>query len=161
MGVSNNAYLAFGVDLGEDAFQDEDFDLEDFLLKRAEVNDPYTGYPPEIDQAPYPDRDRLYNEWKATQPNWDERVKTYFEQRDALIKACPVEIIIHCSYDYPMYILALRDTDVSAARGYPKVIDPAALKVDPARIEEAKEFCKDADLPAFDDPQWLIFSQNR
>lgn len=47
-----------------------------------------------------------------------------------------VEFVHHCSYDYPMYGLAVAGTSARAARGYPKRVDLGSTP-DPAPVVAA------------------------
>ena len=69
----------------------------------------------------------------------------------------PVEIITHCSGDFPYYILAFKNTEHSACRGYPVTIEPHTLKVKPESIQKMKDFFKQADIE-WQAPSWLLYS---
>ena len=83
---------------------------------------------------------------------WDVR-------RDAR-NACPVEIVSHCSYDYPMYIVALTGTRIWASRGYPVEVDPEKLNIDPEKIKEYHKFITDKGIPVpeGETPHWVLCS---
>ena len=129
MGQSTDAFLAFGIDLGDevewpayltDGDEDSDYpDLAVYLGKKAGLAD-----------------DAYAEQW-------------------ALERAYPLDLVRHCSGDYPMWFLALRDTVVRASSGDPK---PAAMREitdeDRALI---KAFCEEHGL-AWEEPDWMIFS---
>ena len=110
MGVSTNAILAFGIDLGE--------------------------------EQPWPDDDDdKYEDWEGylcflaglayDNSTWPEMEK--------VIKASPVTMETHCSYDYPMYFAAVTSTVKIARRGYPNLF--ASLPpVEPKQIELFRQF---------------------
>ena len=87
MGVSTDAILVFGIDLGEDAEdlfevrnEDGDFEFDNVLLADAGLKD------------------------------WNHETEPYEAYRARLQEAkkkAGVDLVIHCSYDYPMYILAV------------------------------------------------------
>lgn len=69
----------------------------------------------------------------------------------------PIDLVLHCSYDYPMYILSVRGTGKSASRGYPKIINPAELTVTPEKISALKNFCEKYNIE-WQEPQWYLCS---
>lgn len=87
-------------------------------------------------------------------------MKAYFAERQAFKDAhpLPVDVVLHCSYDYPMYIIAVTGTEHSARRGYPKAIDPAALVVTGEQIEAMKKFCGEHGIEIPGEPQWYLSS---
>jgi hypothetical protein len=141
MGQSTDAILVFGFDVGEEnplqkvAGDDEDDspELDVILAARAGLVRPSTA------------------DYKA--PEWTK----YWAEKEALEKASPLEIVRHCSGDYPMYIMAVRGTKTRANRGYPSVIDPAALAVTPEKIEAAKALCAELGIE-WQEPKWLLCS---
>lgn len=87
MGVSTNAILAFGFDLGEelpDAFtadEDEYFDWWEWICKHLGIED------------------------------------EDYAVRQAAIKAFPMDMITYCSNEYPMYFIAVSGTKQTTRRG--------------------------------------------
>ena len=69
--------------------------------------------------------------------------------------ACPADLTMHCSYDYTMYILGVRGTQVTASRGYPKEI--TLLEPPTERITAFKKWCSERGLPDVE-PKWLLCS---
>lgn len=143
MGVSTDAILAFGfnlVDEGDDktlaerfgAEDEGDFDFEEWLAERA--------------GAVYPE-----NHSGIDSPEY----QAYSQARRAAIAACPVEIILHCSYDYPMYFLALRGSQKRANRGYPQAITTEAPSQE--RIAAMRALCEQHGID-WQEPSWHIFS---
>ena len=105
MGVSSDGLLWYGVDLG---------DGEDDLSEHLEA----------IINGPDEDAD-----------DYDEDADFYGDGREWLAEhgLTGVEFVQHCSYDYPMYGLAITGTSVRAPRGYPKQVDLKGAP-DPAPI---------------------------
>jgi len=66
-----------------------------------------------------------------------------------------VTLGIHCSYDYPMYYLAVKDSEQTANRGYP--VD-AKFEVGADWQEKMKEFCEALDIPVTN-PRWILASR--
>lgn len=131
MGVSTDAILCFGVDLSED--------YED-LLPWQQLEDDDNDFDTWVARISGADTD----DWKA--------IKEAAEK-------CPVELVSHCSYDYPMYIVAVRGTKITARRGSPKVISLDAIGGDDfiERQIAAERFCEEHGIPC-GDFQWLLCS---
>jgi hypothetical protein len=81
-----------------------------------------------------------------------------YEVRKKVIEACPVELQLFCSYDYPMYILGVRGAEHRANRGYIVEIGTGQLAVDPAKIEAAKAWCEAQNNIEWQEPKWLLCS---
>lgn len=133
MGISSDGILCFGFDLGvEDEspeFLGEFEDLDEYL--RDDANIP---------------------EWSKENSGRD-----YFEKVKKVIDECPVDLRMHCSYDYPMYILTIRGTEIRASRGYPEKITPDMLSVQKEKIEAAKEWCENHGVE-WQEPSWILCS---
>ncbi len=127
MGQSTDAILCFGVELGED---DE---APSFMEGFDEFDD------------------FLMNE--GGQPRWGEAGHSFDKQREWLA-AQPVEMVLHCSGDYPMYILAVRGTVTTASRGYPQ----AVTTEDPDHTQVQRYMSWLSDHGIEDEPKWLICS---
>lgn len=169
MGQSTDAILAFGMDVGDEwslpgvDSEDEDSDstdLGEFLARRADLEDPYkTLLPAEVNEGPYAE----YERWKAANPDFEAATSRWFAAKQQLEEAAPIEIIWHCSYDYPMYVIAMKGTQLSAARGYPKKIEDTrelvTTALSTAKIAEAARFVHEHELldRPFE-PAWLLFS---
>lgn len=129
MGVSTNAVLVFGIDIGEDLpefLEDFDGDFDDFLAD-------YSGL-----------------------PKWGEEGHD-FDKTVAWNNDFPVELVQHCSYEYPMYILAVRGTESTARRGYAAEIDVASMQIDNVKILQLKNFCEQYNIE-WQEPKWLLCS---
>jgi hypothetical protein len=133
MGVSTNAILAFGINLGEDLpeamrIDDDDdcFDYDEWLQKRFGM------------------------EWT------EDRPKDFWEKFNEARDAFPVDLISHCSGDYPEYFLAVRGTDTTARRGCPEVIE-ALPAIESADIDALKAFCDEIGIE-WEEPKWHLFS---
>lgn len=140
MGVSTDAILAFGFDLGlEDekpAFlqiegDDAPEDFDDFIGREAGIVYPHgSGYP-------------------------SPEYTAYSVAKKAALDACPVELIAHCSHEYPMYFLAVRGTETKAWRGSPQKVE--TLAIDDAKVQAMREWCV-AHGVEWQEPAWHIFS---
>lgn len=131
MGVSTDADIAFGIDLGEDI----QYGLPWFNEAEDENDD----------------------NWE-----WDEAFEEWCDKEFGEGNA-PFEIVLHCSYDYSMYILALKGTHLSASRGYAEEFDPAKLleEVPKDRVQMFKDLVEKYNIKGENDvtePSWLLFS---
>jgi len=137
MGQSTDGILVFGIDLGEEypeSLLDEDGDeieLDDLLAKEAGL--------PAWNEVP------------------DNESSTYYKKKREVVDNAPVCLIRHCSCDYPMYIIGIPTTHVSANRGYPTTIDPKSLKVNQEQIDAFKTWCESHDID-YSEPKWLLCS---
>lgn len=57
----------------------------------------------------------------------------------------PIELVLHCSYDYPMYIIAAKGSLSRASRGYPSDLSPEQLdqSVSPEAKQAVVDFCRE------------------
>lgn len=133
MGVSTDAILAFGFDLGDDlpgklgeylaSYEDGYFDFEEFIATTCGVG---------------PD------EWEK-----------YTAAKTAALENCGAEITTHCSHDYPSYFLHVPGAKQRARRGDPKKVELPQIGAE--QIDALRAFC---DLNGIDwqEPAWHIFS---
>lgn len=134
MGVSTDALMAFGFDLGEElpeSFiydEEEGFEADEFLLR-----DYGTGFP----------------EWQPDGPS------DYWKKREEALSKIPVDIITHCSGEYPMYFLAIRGTEHQARRGYPS--EAVQREIMSTEIDAMRAFCEKHAIE-WQEPRWHIFS---
>lgn len=77
--------------------------------------------------------------------------------RQAIIDACPADLVAYCSYDYPMYVLAVRGTRLRAYRGDATEVTPDHFAVSPERVEAFKEWCAEHHI-TYQEPKWLLCS---
>lgn len=87
-------------------------------------------------------------------PKWREALDKYYEDKRTLDGSCPVELIRHCSCDYPMYILAAKGQYWNASRG--TVVEIDDLTVNQEARMKLKEFCRVYDIKFT--PKWLLAS---
>ena len=134
MGISTSAQIAFGVDYQNelpkvlnDIMYDEDYEE---LYDSEEVFLKLVGY----------DVDNM---------EWKEKHEKY--------KEIPIEIIYHCSEEYPMCILAIKGTRKTAYRGEPKKLDIRKFLVISQKENEALAFCEKYGIEDWN-PEWLLFS---
>jgi hypothetical protein len=135
MGVSTNAYLAFGFDLGEETPEAWDGSFDE------------SGYIAEKYNLVYPE-----NKHRDS-----DEVQAYYNKLFKLEKEFPVSVVSHCSGDYPMYFLAIKRTVKFARRGYPEQFKPEMLSVTEKEIQSLKDFCEEQDIE-WQEPGWHLFS---
>jgi hypothetical protein len=134
MGQSTDAILVYGFEMDpadeSPSFLGEDGDFEDFVTDEAGVSP-----------------------WRPGMSA--EEKHEYFTNKQVIIDACPVELVLHCSSDYPMYIMAIRGTQLRASRGYPEVVK--SLSVSQEKITAAKQWCLDHGIE-WKEPEWILCS---
>jgi hypothetical protein len=128
MGQSTDAILAYGYDLGGA----EGWNLQG-LGEYGEM--PALGwYDPENDDAGFEEAamDTMLASVGFTETDW--RADGYRDRKAAAQQRIGVELVSHCSSEYPMYVLAAKST--TAWRGSPKLFDPAELGTVPAEWDD-------------------------
>jgi hypothetical protein len=131
VGISSDGLIAFGIDLGEEGLsflEDFDNDFDEYVSGQYPVEAP-EGYGEE------------YNEW--------------FEGYKKFADAYPVDLVMYCSYEYPMYFLAVRGTYQSVSRGYCEEFKNPTVTT--KQIKALENFCKGHDIE-FKEPKWCIMS---
>ena len=137
MGVSTDGLLAFGINFGEELPEPfrgyEEFDLDEIIADEG-------GLPI----------------WRDNMT--DEERTAYWSRKKELVKASPVEHVMHCSYDYPEHIFAVRGFSYSAARGFPEKIDPEKLQVPEMAIAAFRKWLADHGVDVDEEPVWFLAS---
>lgn len=80
-----------------------------------------------------------------------------YEERRKVIEACPAELQLFCSFDYPMYVLGVRGAEHRAYRGDIVEIGAAELTVPQEKIDAFKAWCE-ANSIDYAEPKWLLCS---
>lgn len=127
MGVSTDGILVYGI-----AFEEEE--VPDFLEPFDGDFDDYLGSISGLPQYGEPGHS--------------------FDDHRKFRDACPVDVVTHCSYDYPMYIIAVRGTELRNKRGY--VAEVESLAVDEEKFAAFKAWCADRSIEG--EPKWLLCS---
>jgi hypothetical protein len=71
----------------------------------------------------------------------------------------PYELVNYCSGDYPMYILAIKRTCMSASRGYPEKFDPQQMEmISQEEDADFMDFCKKYKIKTKGTSQWYLSS---
>lgn len=134
MGVSTDGILVFGIAYDEG-------ELPEFLSAWA---DERGEEDPDFDE---------YLDSISGLPQYGEEGHDFTKSREWR-EAQPVEMVHHCSYDYPMYILAVRGTKTTAWRGHPQVI--TSLDVSGAKIAAFAAWCAERGVKG--EPRWILCS---
>jgi hypothetical protein len=152
MGVSSNGLIGFGIPFKEDFEfpwnEKHDGDIDDWWLDVC-------GFKPTL--YPFTDKGDYIKEYTEKIGN------DYFNERIAFKKEhpLPIEILNYCSDDYPMYMLCIKDSIITASRGYPEGINPEYLAGEEELGDSAKilmDFCKKYEIKIPSDPRWYLFS---
>lgn len=179
MGVSTDGILAFGIELGEegkfwlprdedgdiiyneDEDEDEELDFETWWEEQNGVSQKaiwaeYYAWEKDNKTGDYEHDNGLVAKYEKLNPNWRKRLNNYYDEARRVAKDCPVELVWHCSYDYPMYILAVKDASFSASRGNPEEIDPENLHISEEALDEFTSFCEEHKIEGT--PKWWLAS---
>jgi len=145
MGTSTDAYLYYGFsldegeleeicekDTGKDYFED---DFEEWLCGKI-------GGPSRLD-VEYEGNEAVYEK--------------YLDEKREFMEALDVEIKSHCSCDYPIYFVHIKESYSWAWRGEPHRFGTQLPVTNPGWDEKIKEFCKKLYIP-FREPGWELAS---
>lgn len=176
MSVSTDGILTFGVDLGEepeglpwqqtqtwddDEHEDEEeLGFDDWLYDINGVSskplwDEYYEWERGWRTGNYAHDSEGVKVYEKLEPKWRKKLDKSYEDQRKVDNDCPIELITHCSGEYPMDIVAVKGTTTKAWGGEPKEI--SGFEVDPKKLEAAAEFCRQHGIP-FENPKWLLAS---
>lgn len=149
MGTSTDAYLMYGYDLGgPDEWEIQEVgeydSWEPGWLKGDELAESVT--------------EKLRIAVGFTETDW--QADGYFERQRAADEMIGVEVVSHCSADFPMYVLAAHK--IRASRGNPEVLGLEGM-IRPERIAQMNARLKSAlevlDFrPVQEQPAWILAS---
>lgn len=74
-------------------------------------------------------------------PEYGEEGHSWDKKREA-VEAFPLELVRHCSGDYPNWILAVRGTVKTARRGYPVALNGSLPTIPKEGITALNEWCE-------------------
>lgn len=135
MGVSTDAILAYGFDLGDD--NDIGIEIDEERGTIDTLNDILL------------EKNGLYERWAP-------KLEGYWERRDKALATLGVEIVLHCSYDYPMVFIAAKGSVTNASRGYPQII--TSFGIDPEWDSKLYKALSDLGIIVDSPPAWQLFS---
>ena len=152
MGVSTNAVIFYGILIDEDGCECQFNDVEDinehYAKKIGWVSDDGGLFT----DGNYTLFDNQADEKKAR--------KIWEKNRDELHKItgdCDVELAYHCSGEYPMHYVGVKESETFARRGYPVQLDEETLNIEPDWADKLKDYCKIMDIE-YKEPSWHLVS---
>lgn len=136
MGISTNAHICYGILFEEDfefPWEQEkylDGDLEEWWLKINNYKSPFELF----------DEHGGYlngkNPTDTELTTWYDHKKNFLEQ-----KKIPIELVNCCSGNYPIYIVAIPSTVLTASRGYPITVVLSNLIFSTQERQALIDFC--------------------
>jgi hypothetical protein len=149
MGVSTDGQICFGIAF-EEGFEFPWGDDDEGNWWTDQVN----GYKP-----PFSLYDDKGNFLGGKRPPQDQMDRYYDHLREfEAAHPMPVKVVNYCSYDCPMYILAVPSSFMKNSRGFPKDFDPSKLVVSDQEREELLAFCRDHGIEFEGEPKWYLSS---
>lgn len=160
MGISSDGQISFGIAFEEDyrfPWNDEKWggDEEEWWIYGV------CGYKPPFEI--YDESGHYIGGYKPSQ----EKINEYYSHRRDFKDEhpMPVEIVRHCSYDYPMYIVAVKGTYICNSRGDTVKFDPQSMTITDDQKKAVIDFCerycqpedKYSEAPKID-PNWYLTS---
>ena len=159
MGVSTDGIICFGIEIEEDEapWQEDYEEIDDWWLDVNNFQNPFRN--------PYDESGEHDNWIKEKYPNMTDRqisdteeVENFFDAKRKWQKEnpIPVDLVWHCSYDYPMFILAVKGTKINASRGYPRRFSLKNISAE--EIKTLTDFCKKYKIEFEEEPSWILCS---
>jgi hypothetical protein len=81
----------------------------------------------------------------------------FWNIKNCLLNEQPCAISSHCSCEYPMYYIYIKESELYASRGYPCEIPEGHLYTKAVWNRQLEEFCKIMELP-YSKPSWWLSS---
>ena len=149
MSSSTDGTICFGVMIDDETELpwDESGDWEVWWRK---VN----GYKP-----PFEIFDKNGNYLDGKEPA-EGKVDEYFDSQEKWDKKnpFPVELVNACSDSAPVWILAVKESCLTASRGFPEVFSPLKLMATPKEVEDLMAFCKKYKIKTKGKTVWYLSS---
>ena len=111
------------------------------------------------------DEDKPWKEPTDEELSAMKKIKSYVDENDwetlyqvrsgIKVEKSPVELDIHCSFEYSMPLLAVKETLVSASRGCPEKVKTVLVK--PEWDDQLRDFCKIMGIK-WQQPAWWVTS---
>lgn len=114
------------------------------------------------DEAPEFMREAGYDDWwefleaESGLPLYGEAGHS-FEAHQEYREKQPVDLIQHCSGDYPMYGLCVRGSEVTARRGYPISLEDGLPEISNDQEQAFFHWCEKHNIK-LQDPKWILCS---
>jgi hypothetical protein len=141
MGVTTDAILFFGIDLGEDEGEfawldsEKDLDASDYIAEKMGVPRP---------DCEYSGNEQLYS--------------AYWKKKREIMEQLGCDIDYHCTSELPLYYVYLTDFIITANRGYPEKVSQVTVRYpSEENIEKLKRFCELCDID-WEQPSWHLAS---
>lgn len=141
MGVSTDATLFWGIDLGEEIELHDhtnEFDLYEFNEQWQKAHAPASPEPTDYDSAEYAAYRKAYAGWRKSSEN--------------------IAIDTHCSDSYPMYYVAVDRHTRHAGRGDLTSVDPRKMVSTYLDKQMLLKFLAEAGIKYEGEPGWLLCS---
>lgn len=151
MGVSTDGQICFGV-LFEDGYEFP-WDADEFEGFEEDWWRSVNGYIPL--HKPYTEDGNYAPGWGQNDPRLDEHYKHKQAWEDE--HPLPFELVNYCSGEYPMYILAIPGTVITAYRGVPVEIQPS-LTIDKKALDRFNDLCAKFNIEFEQGPCWWLSS---
>lgn len=154
MGISSDGIICYGFPVRDEGGEileggtpswlltddpEAPLDFDDFLVRH---------YPFDRD-----DPDQLPNE---TTKEYQAASKDRYSQWREHVAQIGVDLVWHCSYEYPMYLLAATASVKTAYRGDPQFLGQDLTQNGTWR-NLLRDFCNKTGIP-FEEPQWILCS---
>lgn len=81
----------------------------------------------------------------------------YDFNKSALAEEFGLELVLHCSTSYPMYLLIFAGTKIKASRGEVQTVGPTLFSPSREQLAQLTEFCQKFDIEE-KSPAWLLCS---
>jgi len=153
MTVSTDAQICFGIAFDEEtefpwSGEEWDDDIETWWI-----------YAIQEYQPPFEIYDTNGEYLESVKPS-DERICEYYRTKHTfkVDHPLPVELVRHCSGDFPMYILAVPRTVKVVSRGYPEEIKPSEMVVTEDERQLLITFCEEHNIETEEGPRWWLSS---
>jgi len=154
MSVSTDGQLCYGILLSEDAelpwqTEEYDYDIEDWWIVKI------LGFKHSFELF---DEKGNWLEPRQSKKIEDKYFQEQIDFKDSHEKL-PYELVNVCSGDYPMYMLAITDTCISASRGEPQKIDIYGLRgISQEEDKDLLDFCKKYGIETSGESGWYLSS---
>lgn len=144
MSISSDGILCFGVLIPDDVelpwnTEEYDYDFGEWWQRE-------NGFEHKVNLYAFSDKPEA-SEWAA-----------YIQEKRDFDSAHPepVEVVWHCSYDYPSFIIAVPGTKQVASRGYPEVTQ--VRRIPQAQVAALLDFCAKYGIYYEGKPEWWLAS---
>lgn len=172
MTVSTDAIIFYGYawdeetdapwTIGADSDSNEDEDLEaDSDADDQGWEERYAirmgAKPPEL---PYPEKGYDYQgTYTPEEQAAIDAHKAFWDERRRLVDACPCKVDSHCSNDYKMPFVCIKDSYICNSRGDMTELTQDQFEIEPHWNDELKKFCKLMGItPPAGGPKWYLVS---